>query len=473
MRIVSTHFYRTGRALTLSLGVAACASVIGTLAWATPAMAAEPSSSATSDATIAGKPDLKASYDRAFQAMIQDVTNLDKTFAFAELAVQVGDYEGAIAAFERMLLIDPDLPQVKTELGALYMRLGSYEIAESYLNSALNAPDVPPAVQARIRTLLAEIARRLSPNRISGSLTLGARLQSNADAGPDSPLVEVGGSLATLSNQFTSKRDWNAYALGQVNDIYDFGTQSGTTLESTATFYGADQEVQKDVNVGFVELTSGPRFKLFPGLIANATIKPYIIGDILTLGHAQDYWAGGGGLDVTKLLLPGVRLDLTSELRNRTFHDSSLLPLNDLQTGVQSYNRVALEEQITSALTLSQALAYTNNNAKLKSDANREYSGILGLSYAYVPPVLGRAGDPWTSSLAVTRNLTNYAEPDPTIDPDITREDHDWELDVATTIPLTHSLSAVVSLGVFKRRSTLVNFRFTNRYGGVGLNWRF
>lgn len=428
--------------------------------------------SASENSTGEAPADLETAYRRAFQAMIADVGNLDKTFAFAELAVKVGDYEGAIAAFERMLLIDPDLPQVKAELGALYMRIGSYRVAKSYLESALAEPRTPPAVKQRLQNLLAEATRRLRPNQISGSVTFGLRFQSNANAGPEGGQVEVGGILANLTDQFTSKRDWNAFVLGQVGDIYDFGSQDGTTLESTITFYGADQRTQKDVNLGFIELTSGPRFKLFPGLLANATIKPYVIGDLLTLGHAQDYAAPGAGLEITKVLNPRVRLEFTTELRERRFHNSSLLPQNNLQNGLQSYNRAALEERITAALTLSEALAYTYSDARLNSDRNSQVSGILGLDYRYSPPLLA-AGRPWDTSLTLMRSFTGYAAPDATIDPDVTRGDHDWEIDLSTTVPLTQSLSLVTSLGIFKRQSSLPNFRFTDKYGAVGVNWRF
>lgn len=37
-------------------------------------------------------------YDAAFLEMYEDVGNLDKTFRFAELAIAVGDLEGAVAA---------------------------------------------------------------------------------------------------------------------------------------------------------------------------------------------------------------------------------------------------------------------------------------------------------------------------------------------------------------------------------------
>ncbi|HVO17363.1 MAG TPA: tetratricopeptide repeat protein, partial [Alphaproteobacteria bacterium] len=200
-----------------------------------PPVSAEETTSTTSEA------DKRQAYDAAFKAMMADPGNLDKTFAFASLAVDVGDFDGAISALERMLLIDPNLPRVKLELGALYYRLGSYSMAQNYLDDALAAPNVPPEVAERAERLLADINKRLSRNRFSGSLYAGMRYQSNANAGPSGTNVRVFGIDATLSNQFTSKSDWNGFAAAQVKHEFDFQNQRGDTFESTALLYGTRQ----------------------------------------------------------------------------------------------------------------------------------------------------------------------------------------------------------------------------------------
>ena len=82
-------------------------------------------------------------YDEAFQEMLRQPADLDVLFRFAAVASQTGDLEGAISALERMLLINPNLPRVRLELGVLYYRLGSYEVARTYLEGALKSPTMP------------------------------------------------------------------------------------------------------------------------------------------------------------------------------------------------------------------------------------------------------------------------------------------------------------------------------------------
>lgn len=61
-----------------------------------------------------------ADYDRLFEEMMKQPGDLDLMFAFAGAAAARGDYNAAIGTYERMLLLAPDLPRVRLELGALY-----------------------------------------------------------------------------------------------------------------------------------------------------------------------------------------------------------------------------------------------------------------------------------------------------------------------------------------------------------------
>ena len=73
--------------------------------------------------------------------MYKSPSNLDVSFKFAEQAVARGDYEAAIGALERMLFFNPNLPRVKLELGVLYFKLDSFELARGYLQDAVKQGD--------------------------------------------------------------------------------------------------------------------------------------------------------------------------------------------------------------------------------------------------------------------------------------------------------------------------------------------
>lgn len=104
--------------------------------------------------------ELRRQYDAAFQEMLRQPANLEVLFKFATLAQQTGDNEGAISALERMLLLDPNLPRVQLELGILYYRLRSYDMARTYLDLALKSPDLPADVRKQAEQVMARAQKQ-------------------------------------------------------------------------------------------------------------------------------------------------------------------------------------------------------------------------------------------------------------------------------------------------------------------------
>jgi uncharacterized protein HemY len=98
-----------------------------------------------------------------------------------------------------MLLINPDLPRVRLELGVLYYRLKSYEVARNYLEGALASPALPPDARSRAEQFLAEAQKQLSPSRFSGDVFLGTRYQSNANLSPAGSSVRLFGQAASIT----------------------------------------------------------------------------------------------------------------------------------------------------------------------------------------------------------------------------------------------------------------------------------
>jgi hypothetical protein len=67
-----------------------------------------------------------------------------------------GDYEAAIAALERLLYYNSNLAHVKYELGTLYFKLRSFDMAKRYFKEALVTPGLDPVTRSRIEGYLPE-----------------------------------------------------------------------------------------------------------------------------------------------------------------------------------------------------------------------------------------------------------------------------------------------------------------------------
>lgn len=137
--------------LIIAAGTSTIALAQTTPAEKSPAATAPAASEPPVDPKLAEK---RADYDKAFQATLDNPSDPAVLMKFAELALVLGDVEGAISAFERLLLIDGDQPEVKLELGVLYYRLGSVDVARAYLEQVRDAPSADADVKERAATFL-------------------------------------------------------------------------------------------------------------------------------------------------------------------------------------------------------------------------------------------------------------------------------------------------------------------------------
>ena len=76
----------------------------------------------------------------AFQETLQKPTDAPTLLKYARPRRAGRRPRGRVSAYERFLMIDPDQPRVRYELGVLYYRLRSYEAARAYFETARASP---------------------------------------------------------------------------------------------------------------------------------------------------------------------------------------------------------------------------------------------------------------------------------------------------------------------------------------------
>ena len=152
MAFVATRAGCWARGRILSRHLVARAVLVATLGLCAPALAQTPMP-AQPQRTQASVQQ-RAAYDAAFQATLDKPSDPDTLTRFAQLAVEIGDIEGAISALERLLLIQGGQPEVKLELGVLYYRLGASDAAKMYLEAVRASPDASPQTRDRAEVFL-------------------------------------------------------------------------------------------------------------------------------------------------------------------------------------------------------------------------------------------------------------------------------------------------------------------------------
>ncbi len=449
-----------------------CVSVVALLAAAVSAtiVGVRP---AIAQQTQAVSPELEAEYDAAFQDMLQKPSDLDVLFKFATIASKTGDLEGAISALERMLLVDPDLPRVRLELGVLYYRLGSFEVARSYFEVTLKSASLTPDVKARAEQFLAESEKRLTRSRFTGEIFAGMRYQSNANLGPPTSSVRLFGQTANLNQAALGTADWGAVTSGFLRHIYDLGQNNPAQLETQLSGYLNRQFQIQAANVSIVDLTSGPRFKAFNGIFEDVTLKPFGTVGYIWVNDVPYYGSFGSGLEVGTLLSDKLRNTTNFVWRRQMYQNTWYIPTNNQFTGVEYSANSTFQYAVNEAVML-----YANGNLqRYQTDSTPWQNYMLygvggGMSFSFTDPLF-KSQMPWSISLFGNVQWWYYDQPDAVVDPTVTRQQTDTILNLTLSIPFDQRTMFTVSGGRFVRSSDIPNYAFTNNSALIGVTWRF
>jgi hypothetical protein len=415
-----------------------------------------------------------AEMDQAFEQLIRDPANLELTFAYAGIAARAGNYEGAIAALERMLLIDGDLPRVRLELGVLYYRLESFDLARSYFDSAVAGDNVPPEVRTRVAQFNAEIEKRQSRHKVSGSVLFGARFQTNATSGYGNTLVPIPAIAGTDPVDIGSGRrnDWNLFTAASANHSYDLGGQAGDTIETGMTFYGTRQNHIHSLNTALVEVNSGPRFSLKDYGIEDASLRPYVLGSLVTLKDNRYLHSFGGGLQFQKPLASDLLWTLGYEARTKNYRTDSTRRTVRLQNGQEHGVTTGLVYLFTALDSFSFGAGVSSDLARSGQKRVARHNVSVGYTRKQLPPAM-LGSEPWTLGLTMGRYISTYRSPDDTIDSNTRRGDFEWRYSTLLGIPLTDTLSFVA----VAQRQTVSSSYQINKYRNdsltLGVSWLF
>jgi hypothetical protein len=408
-----------------------------------------------------------ADYDALFKQMFQNPSNLEISFKFAEQAAARGDYEAAIGALERMLFFNPNLPRVKLELGVLYFKLGSWDLARGYFEDAIKGSGVPDDVRGQVNAYLAEITRRQAPYEFSALVHAGARWQSNANVGPNSDIVRAQGFEAVLGNQFVRRPDWNWFQLAVAQYNYKINKR-GDSIEAIVTGYASQQHKFTQFDLALGELSVGPRV----AIDQSSSFKFYGIGTGVMLAHRKYIESNGAGFSIRGPMASWLLTEGYVEYRYRRFFNSDEFLTAAWQTGVLT-TAAALAELRFGVARLTGRFGFDHNDARPGFDFNsyNRWSVDLGLPIEFSVP--GFDGTPKQVIVTPTWGYSEarYREPDPLVDPFETRKDRETRVGGVIDVQLYQNWGLRTTITQTWINSNLPNYdmkNFTVAFGPTG-----
>jgi hypothetical protein len=435
-------------------------------AWlAVAAIAGPPAAPAMAQSGV--DPALQAEIQSVFQELFRDPGNAALTYRYAQLQTTAGNYEAAVAALERLLLVNPSQPVLQYELGVLYFRMGSYQAARSYLTQAQASPQTPPEVRQRIQAFLEDAERRTSRHQFTGSVTFGPRYQTNANFATRSPTVQASG--VEIVNPSQARQDVAGVLLARLTHVYDFRTNDETAWVSNVLFYGSRYFSTPTSNLLLGELYTGPRFQFLPQWQRGATIRPYFVTNIVGLDDTNYSHAFGGGLDLSVPFGTRWAVELSYQFRAVNYGNIAAQPTASILTGTENLIRGRVVFQVTPSAALLAELSGRFVSARSNAFDFDELGAVLTYSQDY--RVFGQR--PWNVTGSFYYYRRNYDAPDPVVNPSVARRENEYRVALANVIPLSENWFLVQQVDRLIIDGNLPNYdrRDWSVLGAV--RWRF
>lgn len=410
---------------------------------------------------------------RLFNLMLANPADLDTAFEYAALSSQAGDLEAAISTLERMLIFAPDVPRLQLELGVLYFRLGSYEVARNYFNSVLSAPNVPDPVKLRVDRYLSAIKTQTAVNRFDGAVLFGTRYQSNANGGAIDRIIDLNGRDFILNDAAMADADTNAFVSGNFHYSHDFSSQ-GDRFDVDLSTYGALYAHHHEINIALADVRFGPVFNLDRIHLDDTEFGVYgILGGIVLQG--DPYWLGGGaGVKLSKRFSPQTRAEVRFEYQYQDYRNSTLRPTADDRTGDKYLVGGVLLHQLTDRVSVFGFLNGERTEARREYESNRQIEAGLGMNYSFAAPLTFKnAPSLWTVGLAAGLGRRLYDEPDPAINAGQAQRDVESFVRGTLTIPLAETWSVQTTVGYQNVSSNYDIDSFDNISTSIGFMKRF
>jgi tetratricopeptide (TPR) repeat protein len=406
------------------------------------------------------------------QAVLRDPGNHELTFEFVRVAKTAGDYEAAIGALERLLFYNPDLTRVKYEVGALYYRLGSFEMAAQYFRDALASPNLDAVTRSRVDAYLPQAEKELGPSRWSGFFQTGLRYQSNASFTPSGDVLRLGGRDFLLGPSARRGPDWNWFGIAGLSHDYDLQNQRGDTIETRVLGYGVKQFRFGELDLGFVEATFGPRLALAPDALPGVTIKPYLVGGTAWLDRSRYLSAGGAGLALGIPAGAYATIEPAVEWRRADYDVQNLQPFSSVNSGHWLTFLLNTNWRVTEQVALTARAFYRQASANPDWEEASHVGAEAALKIEFAPPfeIIPRN---WSLTPYATYLHTDYEGPNPFIDPARTRRDREWRAGATLDAPITGSFGVSATVQYGRVDSNLPNFRYDNLTVVVGPTARF
>ncbi|CAE7404639.1 unnamed protein product [Symbiodinium microadriaticum] len=385
-------------------------------------------------------------------------------FQYADYLDGQGRTDEAIAYYQRILQIDPNLARVHLNLGLIYYRQENYPQARGHFVRALETGRGSSATKDRIQAYIDQIDRRQARSLLTGFVLGGLRFQTNPAAAPDST------TDPNLNDFQRGEEDVAAFVAGNLRSVYRLNPEGSVALDTTAELYGSKQFEIDDLDLIYLSGKTGPRFRTgrLIGAPRASTAHVFVTGSYSNLGG--DAFYGGVGLGgewtipVSDIFTGGASYTFL----HRNFNEDNFprSDANDHTLSAKGQWRVAGDDAIKARL------GYRHSDADRDSDTLNEFFVSADYEFRFGSPLNANAASAGIS-LGLSGRFSEYDAPDPTVNPTVTRESNIYKGTITSHLPFNQAGALLLSVGHTIADSNITVYDYDNTQAMAGLAWFF
>jgi len=236
-------------------------------------------------------------------------------FLLGRTAFELGDYETAATAFDRILMENPEFEPARMELATSYFMLGSYAMAKSEFAGIL-AKNPPPALRGRIEPFMERLESIEGTDWFSGTLRLSACFDSNVRVSPTNGTIATVLGDVVLDPQYRKESDESLGATVVLNYRHRFAdTPLGWSVVGIEHNVWYDTEDDLDVNM--VAAMTGPSFETDRSRLDLQGLYMSLEKD-----HSAYMKSFGAAAFLATALTPHTTLTVSMKAENRKFYET-------------------------------------------------------------------------------------------------------------------------------------------------------
>ncbi len=191
----------------------------------------------------------KESYRLFSQLYLSKLSDAKLNFYLGRSAFETGHYEVALAAFERVEMLDPGNLRNRLEMGRTYFMLGMNEEAQKTFEEVLQNPNIPKNVRTNIELYLSKVKGAQKKSFTYANVDFDFLYDSNVNYGSlDSEYNINTGTLPAEPER--SDIAWQLY--GDIVNVYDIGEKNGFAIKNRLTGLIKDYKDENDYDVTYI-----------------------------------------------------------------------------------------------------------------------------------------------------------------------------------------------------------------------------